>query len=492
MSLVDPAYELIDPNPDLHASFIQFNDQFFEGKLASVTVSWSNRMTQCAGICSFQPASGLCAIRLSEPLLKLRPRKDFVETLLHEMIHAFLFLTSRIMDRDGHGPNFQAHMHRINAVAGTKISIYHSFHAEVALYKQHWWRCDGKCQSMKPFYGYVKRSMNRAPSKNDFWWNTHQNMCGGTFIKVKSPEPKKKETKGRKKKENTTPKIDSIFKKEPKSEMVIEGGVLIKKPVGVGAEKRNMPSPGKTPKKKPKLPTTGGVKLGGIKVGGSEASGRSRLLDAFDVPSSSAAPSTPPRTTPPPGQTPFMSPPLVKLEKDDFTWDDDDIIFLEETVASVPSSSSATLIKEVSFVKTEPSSSTSVESQQPDDVNDLPSSSTSFKPSQPDVASLPSSSSIKVKTPSSRPFIDLSTIPSTSTALPRPLPRLRMEIVPENDGIEILTAKIVPRKPEIEIISAKIVAPPPPPIIEIVDCPICQTRVPLAEINPHLDVCTCK
>uniref|UniRef100_A0A7E4WB50 PEST proteolytic signal-containing nuclear protein n=1 Tax=Panagrellus redivivus TaxID=6233 RepID=A0A7E4WB50_PANRE len=118
--------------------------------------------------------------------------------------------------------------------------------------------------------------------------------------------------------------------------MVIEGG-----PGGAGAEKRNMPSPGKTPKKKPKLPTTGGVKLGGIKVGGSEASGLSRLLDAFDVPSSSAAPSTPPRTTPPPGQTPFMSPPLVKLEKDDFTWADDDIIFLEETVASVPSSSSA-------------------------------------------------------------------------------------------------------------------------------------------------------
>jgi hypothetical protein len=30
---------------------------------------------------------------ISIPLLKLRPRKDLVETLLHEMIHAYLFVT---------------------------------------------------------------------------------------------------------------------------------------------------------------------------------------------------------------------------------------------------------------------------------------------------------------------------------------------------------------------------------------------------------------
>lgn len=34
----------------------------------------------------------------------------------------------------------QWHMHRINAEAGTRITIYHSFHAEVAVYKQHHWR----------------------------------------------------------------------------------------------------------------------------------------------------------------------------------------------------------------------------------------------------------------------------------------------------------------------------------------------------------------
>ena len=62
-------------------------------------------MTRCAGTCSYQQAGagldaegkpfiahGGCVIRLSEPLLKLRPVKDLKETLLHEMIHAYIFL----------------------------------------------------------------------------------------------------------------------------------------------------------------------------------------------------------------------------------------------------------------------------------------------------------------------------------------------------------------------------------------------------------------
>lgn len=67
----------------------------------------------------FVGRGGMCSITLSEPLLKLRPRKDLVETLLHEMIHAYLFVTHNNRDKDGHGPEFQKHMHRINADAGS-------------------------------------------------------------------------------------------------------------------------------------------------------------------------------------------------------------------------------------------------------------------------------------------------------------------------------------------------------------------------------------
>lgn len=101
-------------------------------------------------MCVYQGRSGFCSVRLSLPLLKLRPRKDLVETLLvsvplivilliagifnsnngdgdfffqHEMIHAFLFVTKNNRDRDGHGPEFHKHMNRINQEAGTRITV---------------------------------------------------------------------------------------------------------------------------------------------------------------------------------------------------------------------------------------------------------------------------------------------------------------------------------------------------------------------------------
>ena len=45
VSLIDPSWELIDPNPDIHTLFLVFNDQFFWGRLAGVEVRWSPRMT---------------------------------------------------------------------------------------------------------------------------------------------------------------------------------------------------------------------------------------------------------------------------------------------------------------------------------------------------------------------------------------------------------------------------------------------------------------
>lgn len=198
MSIVDESWEMLDPNPDVRSMFLEFNDMFFWGKLSGVEVKWSPRMTLCAGVCSYEGRGGLCSIRLSEPLLKLRPRKDLVETLLHEMIHALLFVTQNNRDRDGHGPEFCKHMKRINTASGTNITVYHSFHDEVDVYRQHWWRCNGPCQNRKPYFGYVKRAMNRAPSHLDPWWEDHRRSCGGTYTKVKEPEGYGKKKNGKK------------------------------------------------------------------------------------------------------------------------------------------------------------------------------------------------------------------------------------------------------------------------------------------------------
>ncbi|XP_074846284.1 DNA-dependent metalloprotease SPRTN [Carettochelys insculpta] len=195
LSVVDEAWELLDPSPDVRGLFVQFNETLFWGKLSAVAVTWSPRMTLCAGVCSYEGRGGMCSIRLSEPLLKLRPRKDLVETLLHEMIHALLFVTNNDKDRESHGPEFCKHMRRINRLTGANVTIYHDFHNEVDSYRQHWWRCNGPCQTRKPYFGYVKRAMNRAPSARDFWWSDHQQTCGGTFSKVKEPEGYSKKLK---------------------------------------------------------------------------------------------------------------------------------------------------------------------------------------------------------------------------------------------------------------------------------------------------------
>jgi SprT-like family len=153
LQLLDPDAELLDPTPDVFSLFLEYDKLFFAGCLASVELKWSSRMTLCAGLCSYQGKGGLCSMyghvaseigactpfcrrllhvdrvprRLSQPLLKLRPRSDLVNTLLHEMIHAYLFITKRSRDRDVHGPDFQAHMDRINSAGEGHICCASEF-----------------------------------------------------------------------------------------------------------------------------------------------------------------------------------------------------------------------------------------------------------------------------------------------------------------------------------------------------------------------------
>lgn len=186
--------ELLDPNPDIWELFRQFDAQFFEETLTRncVELTWSPRMTQTAGLCAWNPKTSFCSIRLSLPLLQLRARRDLIETLLHEMIHGFLFVTRQDDNHESHGEKFHFHMYRINQMTGTRISVYHTFHDEVRNYQNHVWKCDGPCQNRRPFFGLVKRAMNRKPGPNDTWWKQHQETCGGTFNKISEPDPKNK------------------------------------------------------------------------------------------------------------------------------------------------------------------------------------------------------------------------------------------------------------------------------------------------------------
>eukprot|EP01001_Neometanema_parovale_P006159 NODE_2538_length_1395_cov_87.165881_g2413_i0.p1 GENE.NODE_2538_length_1395_cov_87.165881_g2413_i0~~NODE_2538_length_1395_cov_87.165881_g2413_i0.p1 ORF type:complete len:389 (-),score=63.49 NODE_2538_length_1395_cov_87.165881_g2413_i0:137-1303(-) len=206
-----------DGFPDVHELFLYYDTTYFDNQLSTraVSVKWSSkRMTLCAGICQYRGKIGGCEIVLSQPLLQYRSLKDMKETLLHEMIHAILFVTENNTDHDGHGPNFKRWMGEINKstvfdafrpAEGYAIDIYHNFHAEVDLYRQHIWNCD-RCRQT------IKRSMNRPPTEKDCrhyrkdgsgWvtghpnrcgdnhcsYHNHARICGGTWVKTASPAP---------------------------------------------------------------------------------------------------------------------------------------------------------------------------------------------------------------------------------------------------------------------------------------------------------------
>lgn len=104
------------------------------------------------------------------------------------MIHAYCFTMNVRESNGGHGYVFRKIADSINKATGTEITVYHSFHDVIDIYKTHIWRCNGMCQNREPFYGYFKRKSNRNPGTNDFWWAVHQSSCGGLFLKVRGPE----------------------------------------------------------------------------------------------------------------------------------------------------------------------------------------------------------------------------------------------------------------------------------------------------------------
>ena len=52
--LCSSEWETVDPNPDIHSLFVQFDKRFFWSSLGSVELEWSKRMYTCAGICYYQ------------------------------------------------------------------------------------------------------------------------------------------------------------------------------------------------------------------------------------------------------------------------------------------------------------------------------------------------------------------------------------------------------------------------------------------------------
>ena len=63
------------------------------------------------------------------------------------------------------------------------FSLYNTLYFRLLLLSVIW-----RCISQPPFFGLVKMSMNRPPSKSDSWWQRHEGDCGDTQT-TKTAEP---------------------------------------------------------------------------------------------------------------------------------------------------------------------------------------------------------------------------------------------------------------------------------------------------------------
>eukprot|EP01102_Stenamoeba_stenopodia_P009233 TRINITY_DN271_c0_g2_i1.p1 TRINITY_DN271_c0_g2~~TRINITY_DN271_c0_g2_i1.p1 ORF type:complete len:664 (-),score=141.97 TRINITY_DN271_c0_g2_i1:52-2043(-) len=124
---------------DVDSVFRFYNSRYFNNKLNAVKVLWRDDMYTVAGefLCTRYSKS----IHLSRKLLVLRPRNDTISILLHEMIHAYLFLTRQVPKVDDHGELFQKMMNDINQKENLNINVYHTFLEEVKYYLSHHWEC---------------------------------------------------------------------------------------------------------------------------------------------------------------------------------------------------------------------------------------------------------------------------------------------------------------------------------------------------------------
>jgi len=98
----------------LQLLFAQLNYQFFNGEIPAHRIGYNSRFSNCAGRISYRqkpPLIELSAKHLADSPNALR------ETLLHEMIHAWLFSVGK---NPGHGADFKRKMKEVGIA-----SIYH-------------------------------------------------------------------------------------------------------------------------------------------------------------------------------------------------------------------------------------------------------------------------------------------------------------------------------------------------------------------------------
>lgn len=103
-----------DSEKDLDLMFDYYNEVLFDNKLAKHSVKWNNRLTSTLGRITYSKR----LIELSYKHHEINDYKEMNNTLIHEMIHAFLYQTSKMR---GHGKVFKDMCDIINKKTGLDI-----------------------------------------------------------------------------------------------------------------------------------------------------------------------------------------------------------------------------------------------------------------------------------------------------------------------------------------------------------------------------------
>ncbi|XP_042421127.1 uncharacterized protein LOC122009167 [Zingiber officinale] len=185
---------------DIHEMFSHYNTLYFDDSLSCCAVSWSSS-TRYIGYCEYY--SGGCEICLSEPFLSTQSMCDLKNALLHEMIHAFLWIKYNNGDHSDHGSSFQATMNSISSssvmdpqrpAAGYSIMFDHDLqeHQDVKARQMNCELGRNVITSNRNRTLVSDSSKNLLPNQSldssfiSWYWNSHKELHSGISI---SPEP---------------------------------------------------------------------------------------------------------------------------------------------------------------------------------------------------------------------------------------------------------------------------------------------------------------
>lgn len=161
---------LTDPLPNLYEVFKSYNKEYFENKVRGFIVRWSSKLSQNAGLTQTRTFP---EIILSRILLTGRKIKDMVETLVHEMIHAYIFVNMYDEGLD-HEEIYLDLMAEINARSGLNITVLDEGGLDHIAHLRCIWRCT-KCglELVR-----MKRNTNQP---NDNVSRKHRRECNGRW-----------------------------------------------------------------------------------------------------------------------------------------------------------------------------------------------------------------------------------------------------------------------------------------------------------------------